>query len=79
MECNYCGAETERAITTHTGKMDDCVIIIKNVECNKCVQCGSESYNEPEADLIFEISKKMTEIPLELAVTDAKKWKLMKS
>ena len=55
--------------------MDDCVIIIKNVECNKCVQCGSESYNEPEADLIFEISKKMTENPFELVVTDAKKWR----
>ncbi len=59
--------------------MDDCVIIIKNVECNKCVQCGSESYNEPEADLIFEISKKMTENPFELVVADAKMWKQINS
>jgi len=75
MECNYCMGEMEKAMTIYTGKVKGGVIIIENIECNKCTQCGSETYNEPEAELISRITRNITNIPLKLAVTDAEKWK----
>ena len=79
MDCVQCNGEMEDSLTTYTGKTTDCVVVIKNIECNKCDQCGAETYNQPEAELISQIVKEIRKIPLELAVTDAKKWKLMKS
>lgn len=65
----------QETTTTHTGKTKDCVIIIKNIKCKKCSQCGDETYSENEVGLISQVAKKIREIPLELAVTDADKWK----
>ena len=79
MNCDYCDGEMKKTMTTYTGKANDCVIVIENIACNKCEQCGSETYDEAEAELISQIVKEIRKIPLELAVTDAKKWKLMKS
>jgi len=75
MDCVQCNGEMESTMTTYTGKTTDCVVVIKNIECNKCDQCGAETYNESAAELISQIVTKIRRMPLELVVTDAKKWR----
>ena len=39
--CFYCKNETMRsAVTTHVVTLENCVIIVKNVPCEECEQCG---------------------------------------
>lgn len=75
MGCDYCGAESAKTMTTYTGKTASGVIIIENIECNKCVQCGSEAYDEREADLILEIAEAFENDAVRVIVVDAEKWK----
>lgn len=74
MECVYCGGNMKETMTTHTSKTKDCVIVIKNIKCEKCSQCGEETYGENEVVLITRIAKAVRDIPLEMVVTDAKNW-----
>jgi len=75
MECEYCCGDTKKTIVTYTGQVENCVFVIKNILAEKCEQCGEEFYDEDETELICKIANTVSEIPLELAVTDAKKWK----
>jgi len=75
MECVYCGGDIEEKLVTYTGNTGDCVIVIKNLIGKKCKQCGDESYGYAETGLIDTIVEKISAVPLELAVTDANKWK----
>ena len=39
--CFYCRCKTTRpSVTTHVVTFDDCIIIIKNVPCEECEECG---------------------------------------
>ncbi len=42
MTCFYCKGTIERGLTTYMTSTDNCYIIIKNVPCKKCTQCGEE-------------------------------------
>lgn len=74
MECIYCGGDMNRATTIYTGKTKSCVIVIKNIQCKKCTQCGDETYDLRTSELISDIVAHVNEIPLEMAVIDANKW-----
>lgn len=74
MECIYCGGNTNQEITIYTGKTKSCVIVIKNIQCKKCTQCGDETYDLRTSDLISDIVAQVDKIPLEMAVIDADKW-----
>ena len=40
MTCFYCKANLEKGYTTHVTELKNCIVIIKNVPCMKCTQCG---------------------------------------
>ena len=42
MACFYCKGTIENATTTYMTDYENCYIIIKNVPCEKCSQCGEE-------------------------------------
>lgn len=42
MTCFYCKGNIETSTTTYMTDYHDCYIIIKNVPCEKCTQCGEE-------------------------------------
>ena len=43
MTCFYCKGNIESSTTTYMTDYQGCYIIIKNVPCEKCSQCGEES------------------------------------
>ncbi len=42
MTCFTCKGNKQKSITSFMTEYDGCYIIIKNVPCSKCSQCGEE-------------------------------------
>ena len=40
MVCLLCKGEMKPSTTIHTVQLKNCVVVIKNVPCMKCEQCG---------------------------------------
>ena len=40
MTCFFCKGEMKPSTTIHTVQLENCVVVIKNVPCMKCEQCG---------------------------------------
>lgn len=51
------------------GKIDNYVIVIKNVPCKKCNQCGEEYFSTPVAKKIESILDGIQKISSEITVT----------
>ena len=45
MTCFMCKGMLEKSTTTYMTECNGCYIIIKNVPCKKCTQCGEEYLN----------------------------------
>ena len=40
MKCFFCKDDMKQGKTTHVVELDNCVVIVRNVPCLKCEQCG---------------------------------------
>lgn len=45
MKCFFCKDEMTSSTTTYMEDLGNCIVIIKNVPCKKCPQCGEISYS----------------------------------
>ena len=45
MNCVFCKGKITDGLTTDVTDLISCVIIIRNVPCHKCTQCGEISFN----------------------------------
>jgi len=43
--CFYCKGTLTDGFTTHVTDLGACIIIVKNVPCQTCEQCGEVVYN----------------------------------
>jgi YgiT-type zinc finger domain-containing protein len=53
--CFFCKGDMLESTTTHVVELNNKVLIIKNVPCLKCSQCGEVTYN-------FKTAKRLEEI-----------------
>lgn len=67
--CVYCGGKLEQTRTDFVEKIDNYVIIIKNVPCEKCTQCGEEYFSSAVAERIESILNNIQRISSEITVT----------
>ena len=69
--CMYCkNSTTVASTTTHVVNYNNCIIVIKNVPCLECEQCGEQYYIDKVAErleMIVDTAKKMMQ---EIAVID---------
>ena len=42
--CFYCKGNLQNETTAHFANLDSCMVIIKNVPCQTCDQCGEVFY-----------------------------------
>ena len=68
MTCFYCKGNIESSTTTYMTDYQGCYIIIKNVPCEKCSQCGEEYLNGETLERIEEIIQKKTRSPEKTSV-----------
>ncbi len=69
--CVYCKCETvQNSVTTHVVNYKGCIIVIKNVPCEECEQCGEKFYTDEVAEkleMIVDVAKNLMQ---EVAVLD---------
>ena len=69
--CFYCNCKVlNPSLTTHVVTLDKCVIVIKNVPCEECEQCGEKYFSDEVMDKLEKIVTKAKEIASEVVVTD---------
>jgi YgiT-type zinc finger domain-containing protein len=71
--CLYCKEKTMlQNTTTHVVTLDNCVIVVKNVPCKECVQCGEKYYSDEVMEQLDVIVSKAKDLASEVFVTDYK-------
>ena len=68
MNCFLCKGTINDSITTHVVRFKTCIIIIKNVPCSECVQCGETFYDNDVALQLEKIVNKMKTTFTEVAI-----------
>lgn len=71
--CFSCKGTVENSITSYMTEYNGCYIIIKNVPCTKCTQCGEEYLNGVTLQKIETILEKLKDALTEIAVVDYNK------
>ncbi len=69
--CVFCrGTELKDTFTTYVAALDKFTIIIKNVPCQECVQCGERYFSDDVMQNIEAIVKKAIDVQSEFFVTE---------
>ena len=68
MNCFHCKGKLNDSFTTHVVKMNTCIIIVKNVPCSECVQCGETYFDNDVALQLERIIKEMKSAITEVAI-----------
>ncbi len=70
MSCFMCKGEVVQAVTDYVVKLERCIIIVKNVPCEKCTQCGETYYTDEVAEQLEMIVDKVKAVATEIAVVN---------
>lgn len=70
MNCFACKGNVEKSTTSYMTEHNGCFIIIKNVPCSKCTQCGEEYLNGAVLQKIEDILERVKNALTEIAVVD---------
>ena len=70
MNCFFCKGTVKDSFTTHVVKMKTCIIIVKNVPCTECTQCGETYYDNDVALQLEKIVNKMRTAFTEVAIVN---------
>lgn len=60
-------------MTTHVVNYRDCIIVIKNVPCEECEQCGEKFYTDEVAERLEELVSAAKRLMQEISVIDYQK------
>lgn len=72
--CMLCKCDSViQSITTHVINYKDSVIIIKNVPCEKCEQCGEIFYTDEVAERLEKMVNDAKKLLQEISVIDYSK------
>lgn len=72
MKCFFCKSDMENGVTIHVAELDNCIVVIKNVPCMKCKQCGETVYSGDVVQKIEEILEKCENVMTEVAIVNYK-------
>ena len=68
--CSLCKGNLEETSTTYMTSFNGFYIIIKNVPCKKCTQCGEEYLNGVTMKKIETIISRLKDLLTEVAIVD---------
>ena len=70
MTCFFCKGEMKPSTTIHTVQLKNCVVIIKNVPCMKCEQCGEAVLSAATVEKIERILQTVEKAVAEITVVN---------
>ena len=69
--CMFCKCNTmKQSTTTHVVNYKNCIIIVKNVPCEECEQCGEKYYADEVAEKLEMIVNAAKQLAQEITVMD---------
>ena len=68
MNCFFCKGHVKPSTTDHIVNLKSCIIIIKNVPCEECSQCGEIYYDDETAEKLEAIVNKVKNMVREVAI-----------
>lgn len=69
--CMYCKCDTlKNSTTTHVVNYKGCIIIVKNVPCEECEQCGAKYYTNDVIDKLEQIVNSAKQLKQEVSIFD---------
>lgn len=72
--CMYCKCKTTiPSFATHVVNYKNCIIIIKNVPCEECEQCGEKYYSNEVAKQLENLVNIAKQLMQEIAIIDYSK------
>jgi len=70
----FCKCDTvKESVTTHVVNYKNCIIVIKNVPCEECEQCGEKFYSDEVAERLEELVSAAKRLMQEISVIDYQK------
>ena len=73
MKCFYCKGDIVPSTTVYTVQIDNNIIVIKNVPCEECEQCGKIELTHEVMQKLNHIINVTKQLMQEVAVIDYKK------
>ena len=70
MTCFFCKGDMKKSTTTHFVDLKKCIVIVKNVPCLECIQCGETVYTDEVANRLDDIVKTVSNLMTEIAVIE---------
>ncbi|MCH5206975.1 MAG: type II toxin-antitoxin system MqsA family antitoxin [Oscillospiraceae bacterium] len=70
MICCCCGGDMVESTTTYFEQLENTIVIIKNVPCHKCEQCGEIVYNALVVERLEQITEQLEKTLTEIAVVN---------
>lgn len=71
MRCLTCKNGTmNESVTTYFAQLNNCYVIIENVPCMKCEQCGEEFYTASVLEKIDDILDQLVKIASKIFIMD---------
>ena len=70
MRCFFCKGDLADSTTSHVVTCQNRIIIVKNVPCTRCTQCGETFFDEDVADRLEQIVKGLRAAVTEIAVVN---------
>mgnify|MGYP003512163864 CR=1 FL=1 len=67
---NYCKGNLFDSVTTHVVNYNNCLIIIKNVPCEECEQCGEKYFSDETMETLETIVNAAKKLASEISVID---------
>lgn len=66
--CFYCNGDIVKSITTYFTDSKNRILVIENVPCYKCSQCGEQIYDAETSRKLLEIVKKFDNISTKTSI-----------
>ena len=71
--CFFCKGDLKQSNTIYTVSINDCIIIIKNVPCMECQQCGEKYFDDDVMIKLENIIERVKNVVSEVTVVDYNK------
>lgn len=72
--CMFCKCDTyKNSLTTHVVNYKNCIIVIKNVPCFECDECGAKFYSDDVAEKLEKMVETAKKLMQDIAVIDYSK------
>lgn len=68
--CFYCKGDMKESVTTHVVNCNGCIIVIKNVPCEECTQCGEIEYSDEVMKRLETLIDRAKELMQDISVMD---------